>query len=66
MFNFCTKLKSLDLSNFDTEGTNTYKMFHFCSLQKENIKINNKEDKINKMRKKKNCDSINTINYIFI
>ena len=53
MFNYCTKLTSLDLSNFDTEGANTYKMFYFCSLQKENIKINNKEDKINKMRKKK-------------
>ena len=52
MFSYCYKLTSLDLSSFDTEGTNTYKMFEFCNnLEKENIKIKNKEDKINRIRK---------------
>ena len=52
MFYFCSKLTILDLSLFDTDGTNTYKMFYFCnSLKKDNIKIINKEDKINRIRK---------------
>jgi len=52
MFRFCGKLTSLDLSLFDTEGTNIYKIFEFCrSLKKENIKIKNKNDKINRIKK---------------
>jgi len=52
MFRFCGKLTSLDLSLFDTEGTNIYKIFEFCrSLKKENIKIKNKKDKINRIKK---------------
>ena len=52
MFSFCSKLTSLDLSLFNTEGTNIFKIFEFCSsLKKENIKINNKNDKINRIRK---------------
>ena len=52
MFCFCNRLTSLDLSYFDTEGANTYKMFFFCNaLKKENIRINNKEDKINRIKK---------------
>ena len=52
MFYGCDKLTSLDLSLFDTKYTKTHQMFLFCkSLKKEDIKINNKKDKINRIRK---------------
>ena len=48
MFCLCSSLKSIDLSSFNT--TNVYNMsnmFSYCySLRKENIKINNKNDKL--------------------
>ena len=52
MFRFCMKLSYLDLSLFDTDGANINQMFFYCkALKKENIKIKNKEDKINRLRK---------------
>ena len=52
MFSDCFKLTSLDLSLFDTDGTNINQIFYLCgSLKKENIIIKNKDDKINRMRK---------------
>ena len=52
MFSFCDKLTFLDISLFDTEGANIYKIFEFCThLKKENIKIKNKSDKINRIKK---------------
>ena len=47
MFQGCTSLKSLDLSLFDTSKiSNMMFVFDNCYLRKDNIKINNKEDKI--------------------
>ena len=52
MFSFCVKLTSLNISLFNTEGTNIYKIFNFCnSLKKENIIIKDKNDKLSKIRK---------------
>ena len=52
MFRCCMKLTYLDLSLFDTDGANINQMFFYCkALKKENIKIKNKEDKINRLRK---------------
>ena len=48
MFNRCNSLKSLDLSSFNTSNViNIKNIFNRCnSLEKDNIKINNKKDKI--------------------
>ena len=48
MFNKCSSLKSIDLSKFNTSQTEDMScMFCECSsLSKDNIKINNREDKI--------------------
>ena len=48
MFFGCSSLKSIDLSSFNTTNVNNmYGMFWSCPfLSKENIKINNKNDKL--------------------
>ena len=47
MFNNCYSLNSIDLSSFNTNKvTNMKYMFSYCSLNKNNIKANNKETKI--------------------
>jgi len=48
MFNICSSLESIDLSSFNTTNVNNIKnIFLNCSsLIKENIKINNKNDKL--------------------
>ena len=48
MFNGCSSLKSIDLSSFNTTNVeNMSSMFFGCSsLKRENIKINNKDDKL--------------------
>ena len=51
MFWDCYSLESLDLSSFNTNNVENMKdVFFYChSLKKENIKINNKNDKILKI-----------------
>ena len=48
MFHECSSLKSIDLSSFNTTNVNNMSwMFYKCSsLKRENIKINNKDDKL--------------------
>ena len=48
MFSRCSSLESIDLSSFNTTNVdNMHGMFYYCSyLKKENIKINNKNDKL--------------------
>ena len=47
MFSNCCSLESIDLSSFNTTNVNNMSyMFSNCSLRKENIKINNKNDKL--------------------
>ena len=48
MFNVCSSFESIDLSSFNTSNVNDMSfMFSFCSsLQKENIKINETEQRI--------------------
>jgi len=48
MFSFCSSLKSIDLSSFNTTNVNNIKdIFLNCSsLREENIKLNNKNDKL--------------------
>ena len=48
MFYDCSSLESIDLSSFNTTNVdNMHGMFYYCSsLKKENIKINNKDNKV--------------------
>ena len=48
MFGECSSLESIDLSSFNTTNVNNmYEMFRECSsLKRENIRINNKDDKL--------------------
>ena len=48
MFSYCSSLKSIDLSSFNTSNVKVMDfMFDNCSsLKKENIKINNNEKNI--------------------
>ena len=48
LFFNCSSLKSIDLTSFNTNNiTDISFMFYNCSsLNKDNIKINNKQDKI--------------------
>ena len=48
MFRGCSSLKSVDLSSFNTNNVKNMEcMFYGCSsLKRENIKINNKDDKL--------------------
>ena len=48
MFRECSSLKSIDLSSFNTTNVNNMSyMFYECSsLKRENIRINNKDDKL--------------------
>ena len=48
MFFKCSSLKSIDLSSFNTTNVNNMsRMFFGCSsLKRENIRINNKDDKL--------------------
>ena len=48
MFYGCSSLKSIDLSSFNTTNVkDMHSMFCYCSsLKRENIKINNKDDKL--------------------
>ena len=48
MFWGCSSLESIDLSSFNTTNVNDMScMFYRCSsLKRENIKINNKDDKL--------------------
>ena len=48
IFNDCSSLKSIDLSSFNTTNVKYMScMFSWCSsLKRENIRINNKDDKL--------------------
>ena len=47
MFFNCYNLKSIDLSSFNTANvTNMFCMFMGCYIEKENVKIGKKEEKI--------------------
>ena len=57
MFSYCSSLKSINLSSFNTANVNSMGlMFYGCSsLKKENVKINKTDTKLlNEINKLKN------------